>query len=86
MGRIRYTKRYSKQFYVARKPRKIAELLVKACNENDDRVGQALYNALWLYYKKHEPIDTFYIEDDEMVKILESYLKGNAKRDGPDKD
>lgn len=68
---------------VVRKPEKIAEILVKICKENDDRVGQALFNALWETYGEHKAYDTFNIEDDELLKILEAYhkhsIEGNKK-------
>lgn len=74
-----YDKKISGKFYVERKPREIAELLVKICEENDDRVGQAIFNALWFWYKEHKPHDTFSIEDKEFLDILKAYHRGSRK-------
>lgn len=82
-------------FKVVRKPEEIAELLIKICKENDDRVGQALYNALaskrqnlaWARRgdKMGYAYDTFNIEDDALLAILKAYyrssVRGNRKVD-----
>lgn len=60
-----------------RKPKEIAELLVKICKENDDRIGQALWNALDMQYG--EVPDLFVVEDDELLKVLEKYYKNSVK-------
>jgi hypothetical protein len=61
-----------------RKPEEIAELLVKICKENDDRIGQAFFNALAMEYGRPIP-DIFNIEDDELLKILEAYYKDSTE-------
>lgn len=79
MSKVIYDRKLSGKFYVERKPKEIAELLVKICEENDDGVGQAIVNALELKYDDKIP-DIFGIEDKKLLEVLRFYYKDSVKR------
>jgi hypothetical protein len=79
MSKITYDKKISGKFYVERRPKEIAELLVKICEENDDRVGQAMQNALAIKFGDNNAHDIFNMEDPELLKILQAYYKSSKK-------
>ena len=66
-----------------RKPQEIADLLVKICKENDDRVMQAIQNAMWAKTGNNDGGDFFGLEDSELLRYLQRYYK--SSKSGNDK-
>lgn len=66
-----------------RKPKEITATLIKICQENDERAGQAIQNALWAKYGDNNAHDIFGMEDSELLDWLQEYYteskRGNSK-------
>jgi signal transduction histidine kinase len=70
---IKYSKKHSGKFYVERKTREIARLLVKICEENDDRAGQALSNALNLRYGNCYYLFALDLNGEDFEEVMKKY-------------